>query len=154
MDSMNMENSAGEKTEVAVCGLHMRGFGLEHQLTKLQAVYDRTTCTSAQYRMVRTNTDPAKPMLVCCAENGTALEVEIWKISIEQIGKFLQQISAPLGLGKICLEDGSQVIGFVGQAGAEKGLHDISSFGGWRYYCEEEKRTNKIFYNCEDVTRK
>lgn len=132
------ENEQKELTEIAVCGLHMRGFGLEHQLTELCAIYDRTARTGAQYRMVKTNTEPAKPMLVCCAENGTALEVEVWKISVEQIGRFLQQIPAPLGLGKICLEDGSQVIGFVGQAGAEKGLHDISSFGGWRYYCDAE----------------
>lgn len=133
-----VENEQKERVEIAVCGLHMRGFGLEYQLTELQAVYDRTVRTDEQYRMVRTNTEPAKPMLVCCPQNGTALEVEIWKISVEQIGRFLQQIPAPLGLGKISLADGSQVIGFVGQAGAEKGLHDISSFGGWRYYCDTE----------------
>ena len=59
-----------EIVELAVCGLHMRGFALEHQLTGLGAVYDRTDHTAPVYRMVRTATEPEKPMLVC-AQNGT-----------------------------------------------------------------------------------
>ena len=68
-----------EIVELAVCGLHMRGFALEHQLTGLGAVYDRTDHTAPVYRMVRTATEPEKPMLVC-TQNGTELEVEVWRI--------------------------------------------------------------------------
>ena len=45
-------------------------------------------------------------------------------------------IPAPLGLGKMRLQDGQEVISFVGQAGAEEGLADISGYGGWRYYVQ------------------
>lgn len=124
-----------EIVELAVCGLHMRGFALEHQLTGLGAVYDRTDHTAPVYRMVRTATETEKPMLVC-AQNGTELEVEIWRIALSRIGSFLQMIPAPLGLGKMCLQDGQEVISFVGQAGAEEGLADISGYGGWRYYVQ------------------
>ena len=102
-----------EIVELAVCGLHMRGFALEYQLTGLGAVYDRTDHTAPVYRMVRTATEPEKPMLVC-AQNGTELEVEVWRIALSRIGSFLQMIPAPLGLGKMRLQDGQEVISFVG----------------------------------------
>ena len=128
-----------EIVELAVCGLHMRGFALEHQLTGLGAVYDRTDHTAPVYRMVRTATEPEKPMLVC-TQNGTELEVEVWRIALSRIGSFLQMIPAPLGLGKMRLQDGQEVISFVGQAGAEEGLTDISRYGGWRYYVQETQK--------------
>ena len=74
--------------------------------------------------------------MLVCAQNGTELEVEIWRIALSSIGSFLQMIPAPLGLGKMRLQDGQEVISFVGQAGAEEGLADISGYGGWRYYVQ------------------
>ncbi len=89
--------------------------------------------TARVYRMVRTATEPEKPMLVC-AQNGTELEVEICGIALSRIGSFLQMIPA-LGLGKMRLQDGQEVISFVGQAGAEEGLVDISGYGGLAVLC-------------------
>lgn len=126
-------NMANQAVELAVCGLHMKGFLLEGQLTELGAVYDRRTKTAPHYLLMKTKTIPEKPMLVNVAA-GYEIEVEIWKIGLDRIGQFLMNIPAPLGLGEIELTDGNIVIGFIGQAGSEQGLEDISETGGWRYY--------------------
>ena len=41
-------------------------------------------------------------------------------------------IAAPLGLGKVQLEDGGEVTGFLCEAWGAEGARDISEFGGWR----------------------
>jgi allophanate hydrolase len=45
-------------------------------------------------------------------------------------------VKAPLAIGDVLLQDGSEVKGFVGEAYASKGHLDISSYGGWRQYKE------------------
>ena len=50
------------------------------------------------------------------------------------VGKFLQSIPAPLGIGSIFLEDGSTAHGFLCEAVAVKDAEDITHFGGWRAY--------------------
>lgn len=124
---------ANQEVEIAVCGLHMKGFLLESQLTELGAVYNRRAKTAKKYLLMKTKTIPEKPMLVNTAA-GYEIEVEIWKIELDRVGQFLMNIPAPLGLGKVELADGNTVIGFIGQAGSEQGLEDISETGGWRYY--------------------
>jgi allophanate hydrolase len=43
-------------------------------------------------------------------------------------------IPAPLGIGKVRLEDGSLVSGFMCEAIGTEGAEDISALGGWRQY--------------------
>ncbi|WP_310605542.1 allophanate hydrolase [Anaerosporobacter sp.] len=120
-----------ETMKIAVCGLHMKGFCLEHQLTELGARYNRISKTAPYYKMYMMNSNPKKPVLVKDNEGGE-LEVEIWDIPVNQFGKFIAKVPAPLALGKIQLEDGSEVIGFIGQMSQQLG-EDITLYGGWRY---------------------
>lgn len=120
-----------EYMEFAVCGLHMKGMPLEYQLSELGAVYDRVARTASCYRMYRLPARPEKPMLVRSAE-GAALEVEVWRMPVNQMGRFLQKVPAPLALGKLQLKDGSEIVGFVGQMSREP-MEDVTQFGGWRY---------------------
>jgi allophanate hydrolase len=41
-----------------------------------------------------------------------------------------------LTIGKVELEDGSRVCGFICEAYAVEGARDITSLGGWRRYLE------------------
>ena len=107
-----------ETIQLAVCGLHMRGFSLNHQLTDLNAI----------------PTFPEKPGLVRCEEGGSSIEVEIFSLTYEALGKFLSMIPSPLGLGKIVLSDATSVIGFICEPYALSDATDITSFKGWRYY--------------------
>ncbi len=126
-----------EFTEIAVCGLHMRGMALEKQLSELGAVYDRVEHTAACYRMYRLPSKPAKPMIVRNGE-GRELEIEIWRIPVCKLGILLQKVPAPLALGRLQLRDGREVIGFVGQMSREP-MEDVTGFGGWRYVPEAQR---------------
>ncbi|MCZ3133287.1 hypothetical protein NYZ18_19175, partial [Acinetobacter baumannii] len=47
---------------------------------------------------------------------------------------FVALIPAPLGIGRIRLDDGGEVQGFLCEPFALAGATDISHFGGWRAY--------------------
>jgi allophanate hydrolase len=50
---------------------------------------------------------------------------------------FVDSIPAPLGVGKIELQDGEQVLGFLCEAYATDGAADITHLGGWRAYLKD-----------------
>lgn len=116
----------------AVCGLHMRGFPLEHQMLACQATFSYQTTTAPTYRLYQLATEPPKPGLVRC-NDGVAIEVEIWDMPVKNLGFFLQQIPSPLGVGKVQLANGLEVLGFICEPVAIEKATDISYTGGWRY---------------------
>ena len=132
------DEDAAQETEeemlpVAVCGLHMKGFPLEKQLIDLGGQFFCVTKTAPVYQMYELNTIPAKPGLVRNDALGTAQEVEIWRLPAASVGKLLTMIPAPLGLGNVKLEDGTEVTGFLCEEYAIKGAKNITLSGGWRY---------------------
>ncbi|MCD8180359.1 MAG: allophanate hydrolase, partial [Firmicutes bacterium] len=121
-----------ERVEIAVCGLHMRGYALEYQLKSVDAKFVRTDKTSNNYKMYRMNTNPPKPYLAA-SDNGNEIEVEVWSIPKNRLCDFMSCIPAPLGLGRITLRDKSEIIGFIGRGADKISGEDITKFGGWRY---------------------
>ena len=93
-------------------------------------------CRTAQdYRLFALpNTTPPKPGLV--REPGFAgpgLEVEVWSLPSDAFGRFVAKIPAPLGIGKISLEDGTAVSGFLCEAHAvaeRRGDHPLRRLAG------------------------
>ncbi|MCJ8510439.1 allophanate hydrolase, partial [Rhizobium lemnae] len=65
-----------------------------------------------------------------------------WKVSPQAFGRFVQNIPAPLGIGKITLDDGSQVSGFLCEPYALGNAREITALGGWRNYLSV-KRNDK-----------
>lgn len=120
--------------DLAVFGLHLKGFPLETQLMDLGAVYKETTQTTSEYRMYALETLPAKPGVEKDVKNGNTLEVDIWSIPENRVGAFLKLLPDPLGLGKIKTIDGKEIIGFICQSYAFTSAKDITDFGGWRNY--------------------
>lgn len=117
---------------VAVCGLHMRGYPLEKQMQELRASFVREDFTAAKYQFVKLPTAPAKPGLIKQQSGGASIAVEIWEMTKEAFGTFVAAIPAPLGIGKIELQDGLEVPGFICEAYAASDAEDISSYGSWR----------------------
>ena len=131
---------------LAVCGLHLRGEALNGQLEELGAVFSRSRRSADKYRMVLIEASgvPSKPGMVWDPLGGAGcgtIDLELWEISDEAVGKFLQMIPAPLGLGTVRLEDGGIVYGFTCEGwvldenrAKEEGISvkDITQFGGWR----------------------
>ena len=68
------------------------------------------------------------------AERYAAIEVEVWALPSAQVGGFLAGIPAPLGLGRVELEDGSVETGFICEGYAVAGARDITALGGWRAF--------------------
>jgi allophanate hydrolase len=120
---------------VAVCGAHLSGLPLNHQLTTRGGMFLETTRTAAHYRLYAlSGGPPARPGLVRVARAGSAIEVEVWMLPTEQYGAFVAAIPAPLGIGTIELADGRQVQGFLCEAWVVDGAQDITGYGGWRAY--------------------
>ncbi|WP_405966929.1 allophanate hydrolase [Streptomyces sp. NBC_00015] len=124
---------------VAVAGAHLTGQPLNPQLLSLGAVLDRTTTTSAVYRLHALRTAPPKPGLVHVGESGggAAIEVEIWRLPAEGLGTLLAALPRPMTLGGVELADGTRVPGFLCEPGALGDAADITTYGGWRAYLDQ-----------------
>lgn len=121
--------------EVAVCGAHMAGLPLNPQLTDLGGTFVKATSTSANYKLFKLNGfNPPRPGLLRVAENGSAIALEVWQLPIENYGKFVAGVPAPLGFGTLTLLDGSAVQGFMCEAYATQNAEDISHLSGWRAF--------------------
>jgi allophanate hydrolase len=118
--------------EVAVCGAHLEGEPLHHQLADRRARLVARTTTAAAYRMSALATEPPKPGLVRVADGGAALEVEVWAMEPAAFGSFVDLVPAPLAIGTIELADGTWVNGFVCEPHALADAEDITACGGWR----------------------
>jgi allophanate hydrolase len=120
---------------VIVCGAHMRGLPLNHQLEDRSAVFVRAARTAAKYRFYALPGGPPKrPGLIRVAAQGAAIDVEVWAVPQEHFGSFVAGIPAPLGIGKVELEDGSAHSGFLCESVALEGAEEITQLGSWREY--------------------
>jgi allophanate hydrolase len=111
---------------------------LNHELATRGAIFVEKTTTAKKYRLFKlTDTTPPKPGLSHCGnETGAAIEVELWDLPLGTVGSFLAGIPAPFGLGTVELIDGRMVHGFICEGYAIGNGEDITSFGGWRNYCD------------------
>ena len=117
-------------------GAHLSGMPLNGELTGAGGVLARACRTAPDYRLfVLPGTVPPKPGLVRDPGfSGPGLEVEVWRLPAAAFGHFVARIPAPLGIGKVTLEDGSQVPGFLCEAHGVAGAREITAHGGWRAY--------------------
>jgi allophanate hydrolase len=117
-----------------VCGAHLEGQPLNHQLVDRGARLVARTATAPTYRLVALPTDPPKPGLVRVADGGAAIEVEVWSLDAAGFGAFVAEVPAPLAIGTVVLADGSSVMGFTCEGLAAADAPDITAHGGWRAY--------------------
>ena len=124
-----------EMFKVAVCGAHMQGLPLNTQLVVLGAEFVQATKTAPHYKLFKLKGfTPERPGLLRVNEGGSAIELEVWQLPIENYGKFVAGVPAPLGFGTLQLADNSLVNGFMCEQYATIGSEDISMLGGWRAY--------------------
>ncbi|RWR49298.1 allophanate hydrolase [Sinirhodobacter ferrireducens] len=122
---------------LAVVGAHLSGMPLNRELTGPGGRCLGTARTAPGYRLYAlAGTVPAKPgMVLDPAFAGPGLALELWALSPAAFGAFVAAIPAPLGVGKVTLDDGRQVTGFLCEGHALAGAEEITGFGGWRAYC-------------------
>jgi allophanate hydrolase len=124
-----------QTVRLAVVGAHLAGMPLHWQLTSRDARLVMRTRTACAYRLyAMTASTPLKPALIHVGEGGGAVELEVYELPVEAFGGFVIEVPAPLAIGTVTLEDGSNVKGFVAEPRAMEGSEDITAFGGWRAY--------------------
>lgn len=125
---------------LAVVGAHLSGMPLHHQLVDIGARLRTATTTAAGYKLYALKgTMPPKPGLVRTddgAGGGAQIAVEVYDVPVAAVGGFLAGIAAPLGLGRVELQDGSWVNGFICEPWGLKDAEDITAYGGWRNYVD------------------
>ena len=132
---LNFESLPDNYMTMVVCGAHMKGLPLNHQLTERQGFFVRKTKTSPGYRLFALAGGPPKrPGLVRDVTMQTSIEVEVWTLPKHHVGSFIAGIPAPLGIGKVELEDGSWHSGFICEPCGTEGAQDITALGGWRNF--------------------
>ena len=120
-----------DRMSIVVCGAHLDGLPLNAQLRQRGATLQESTRSAPHYRLYAL-ADGKRPGMVRDTEQGAAIAVEVWQLPHAEVGSFLAGIPAPLGLGKVELEDGRWLSGFICEGYGLQGAKDITSFGGWR----------------------
>lgn len=118
---------------LAVNGTLMRGLKLNPNMLAAKATFVRETKTEPAYRLWTIN-DEHPAMLRVTDGSGVKVAVEVWSVPAAGLAGIL--LNEPLGLcvGKVRLEDGSIVLGVLGEPALVEGHREITTYGGWRTY--------------------
>ncbi|MBB1251380.1 allophanate hydrolase [Rhizobium sp. G21] len=135
-EASKVASPASNWAQIVVVGAHLTGMPLNHELTGPGGRLVKACKTAGDYRLyVLPNTTPPKPGLIRDPGfSGGGLDVEVWSIPYDAFGRFVANIPSPLGIGKVTLEEGSQVSGFLCEPFAVQGAREVTDLGGWRAY--------------------
>ncbi|RDB43855.1 allophanate hydrolase [Halomonas sp. DQ26W] len=129
--------------DLVVCGAHLVGLPLNHQLLERDGRLIETTRSARRYRLYTlSGGPPARPALVRDEVRGEAIEVEVWRLPITSLGSFLAGIPTPLGLGQVELASGEWKTGFICAAGfvhEPDEARDVTEYGGWRAWLARQQ---------------
>jgi allophanate hydrolase len=121
---------AGDRMTIAVVGLHLSGEPRNGELLDRGATLLGAARTAPSYRLY--HLPSGAPGLVRDPGRGARIEVELWQLPATEVGSFLAGIPAPLSLGRVALDDGTEATGVLCEAYAVAGATDITASGGWR----------------------
>ncbi|WP_327094434.1 allophanate hydrolase [Nocardia vinacea] len=125
--------------ELAVFGAHLRGQPLHWQLEEIGARFTGEIRTTDAYRLTALDTTPPKPGLVRHGPGlGAPILGELFRVSAAGLGRFLAALPAPMALTSIELSDGRAVIGFACTYDAASTATDITSYGSWKAYLQNQ----------------
>jgi hypothetical protein len=117
---------------LAVNGTLMRGLELNGNLVAAGATFVRETRTAPAYRLW--SIADRHPAMLRVHENGAKVAVEIWDVPAPGIAEILAKEPTGLSIGKVMLEDGTEVLGVLGEPILVEGQREITHHGGWRAY--------------------
>jgi hypothetical protein len=117
---------------LAVNGTLMRGLELNPNLLEAGATFVREARTAPAYRLWSIN--DRHPAMMRVSTGGTPIALEIWSVPAKELATILVKEPAGLCVGKVQLDDGSVVLGVLGEPTLCDGQREITRFGGWRNY--------------------
>jgi gamma-glutamylcyclotransferase (GGCT)/AIG2-like uncharacterized protein YtfP len=119
-------------TLLAVNGTLMRGLALNGNLLAAGATFVREARTAPVYRLW--SIEDRHPAMVRVASGGVAVALEVWSVPAAGLAAILLQEPPGLSIGKVRLEDGTEVLGVLGEPVLCEGQREITAHGGWRAY--------------------
>jgi hypothetical protein len=117
---------------LAVNGTLMRGLELNGNLQRAGASFVREARTAAEYRLY--SIGDRHPAMQRVLAGGASIALELWDAPPEGIASVLRDEPAGLCIGKVALEDGTEVLGVLGEPWLCQGAVEITRHGGWRAY--------------------
>jgi gamma-glutamylcyclotransferase (GGCT)/AIG2-like uncharacterized protein YtfP len=129
---------------LAVNGTLMRGLKLNPNMVAAKATFVRETKTEPAYRLWTIN-DEHPAMLRVTDGTGVNIAVEVWSVPPAGLAEILMKEPPGLCVGKVRLEDGSIVLGVLGEPALVEGHREITAYGGWRAYLAQ----NSASRGCE-----
>ena len=125
------------RVEVAVNGGLMRGLAANARMLDVGGRYVRDAETEPRYRLW--SKDNQYPVMILALDGtGRSIAVEIWSLSPTGLVSLFLGEPEGLSLGKVRLEDGSVVLGVIGEPSEVQGEREITAYGGWRTYVQAE----------------
>lgn len=142
--------------DLLVVGAHLSGQPLNHELLEAGGALLGPAATAPAYRLYALDTQPPKPGLVrveplpaapatageaaapaagapaAPVTAGASIAGEIWRLPAAGFARFMTGLAAPMAIGRVGLDDGRDVLGFLCEPVAVSGAADITRFGGWR----------------------
>ncbi len=117
---------------LAVNGTLMRGLELNNNLVRVGATFVRESKTASCYRVWSVN--DRYPGMLRVTSGGAPVSCEVWEISPDGLADVLNREPAGLSIGRVMLDDGSDVFGVLAEPWAVEGMREITQYGGWREY--------------------
>ncbi|MBL9128101.1 MAG: hypothetical protein JNL97_10660 [Verrucomicrobiales bacterium] len=119
---------------LAVNGTLMRGLELNPNLLHAGATFVREARTEPVYRLWSIADRHPAMIRVLPPDRGIGVAVEVWSVPRAGIAGILLQEPPGLCIGKVRLDDNTEVLGVLGEPALCAGHREITSFGGWRAY--------------------
>jgi len=127
--------SAPAPIRVAVVGEELRGQRGHGVFVDAGAVFVSCTRTAPCYRLYALDTHPPAPGLVRVDDgSGAAIEVELYDLAPDAFARFVVSTPSPLAIGRVELDDGTEVPGVLCEPSAVADAADVTASGGWRGY--------------------
>ncbi|HEY5400900.1 MAG TPA: allophanate hydrolase [Trebonia sp.] len=130
--------------DLLVVGAHLSGQPLNHELLAAGGTLLGPAATAPAYRLYALDTQPPKPGLVrveplptdveaaAAGQAGASIAGEVWRLPAVGFARFMTGLAVPMAIGRVLLDDGRDVLGFLCEPAAVRGACDITRFGGWR----------------------
>jgi allophanate hydrolase len=119
--------------DLLVVGAHLSGLPLHAQLRRHGALFRGAVRTASGYTLVALGDALNRPGLVRDPATTAAVRGELWRVPEPALAALLLEAAAPLGLGRVTLEDGREVVGYLCEAAAARGKTVVEG-GDWRAY--------------------
>ena len=121
-----------ETIELAVNGTLMRGLELNNNLLAVGATFVREAITEPTYHLF--SIGDVHPAMMRVKTGGVAIAVEVWAVPPAGLAQILLNEPPGLCIGKVRLDDGSEILGVVGESICCENGKEITQYGGWRNY--------------------